>query len=236
MPLEHDLLAGVQIHARMLVSRRVTRNHPHRVIAGSPSECEHRPLALRLLPRMLVTIVVTAAALLALSAILAGVDISGFGAAVALAAVAGIVNALLWPLIVRIALPLTVLTLGLGALVLNGLVLLLAASIVPGVDIDDVWSAVVLYVGMAAVVTGAAALLAIDDDMRVLRPALKGGRSRSRAIPTRSPGCCADGWRSSGTSCTRRPSRPEPSGAPVSMSACPACPARAARACWRASH
>jgi uncharacterized membrane protein YvlD (DUF360 family) len=137
-------------------------------------------LGLQLIPRILVTVVVAAAVLLALSGILAGVDIDSFGAAVAFAAVAGLANALLWPLVVRVALPLTVLTLGLGALLLNGIVVLLAAAVVPGVEINDVWSAVVLYVGMTVVVTGASALLALDDDARVLRPALKRARKTPR--------------------------------------------------------
>jgi uncharacterized membrane protein YvlD (DUF360 family) len=135
---------------------------------------------------MLVTIAVAAAVLLGLSALLSGVDIASFGAAAAFAAVAGIINGLLWPLVLRVALPLTVLTLGLGALVLNGLLLLLAASVVPGVEIDNVWAATLLYVGMAAVITGAASLLALDDDARVLRPALKRARTTPRdpdAVP-----------------------------------------------------
>ena len=148
--------------------------------------CEHRGLALQLLPRILVTIAVAAAVLLGLAGVLSGVDIEGFGAAAAFAAVCGFFNALLWPLLIRVALPLTVLTLGLGALLLNGAVVLLAGFLVPGVEIDDLWSATALYVGLTVVVTGAAALLALDDDARVLRPALKRARKAPRdpdAVP-----------------------------------------------------
>ena len=145
-------------------------------------------MALQLLPRILVTIAVAAAVLLGLAGILSGVDIDGFGAAAAFAAVCGFFNALLWPLLIRVALPLTVLTLGLGALLLNGAVVLLAGYLVPGVEIDDLWSATALYVGLTVVVTGAAALLALDDDARVLRPALKRARRR-RAIPKPCPAC-----------------------------------------------
>ena len=143
-------------------------------------------MALQLLPRILVTIAVAAAVLLGLAGILSGVDIDGFGAAAAFAAVCGFFNALLWPLLIRVALPLTVLTLGLGALLLNGAVVLLAGYLVPGVEIDDLWSATALYVGLTVVVTGAAALLALDDDARVLRPALKRARKAPRdpdAVP-----------------------------------------------------
>jgi uncharacterized membrane protein YvlD (DUF360 family) len=126
--------------------------------------------------RMLATLVVAAASLLVLGAILPGFDVSSAGAAIGFAAVAGLLNALLWPLLVRLALPLTVLTLGLGALILNGLVTLLAAAVAPGVELDDLGSAIVLGLALAAVVTGWSGLLALDDDARVLRPALRRAR------------------------------------------------------------
>jgi hypothetical protein len=50
-------------------------------------------LSLQLLPRMVVTIVVAAAALLGLAAIMPNFDVSSFGAAVGLAAVGGVVGA-----------------------------------------------------------------------------------------------------------------------------------------------
>jgi uncharacterized membrane protein YvlD (DUF360 family) len=143
-------------------------------------------LSLQLLPRMVVTLVVAAAALLGLAAIMPSFDVSGFGAAVGLAAVGGIVNSLLWPLIVRVALPLTVLTLGVGALLLNGAVTLLVASVVPGVELDGLGSAVVLVLGLTAFSTAASALLAIDDDGRFLRPALTRAKDVTRdpdAVP-----------------------------------------------------
>ena len=50
------------------------------------------------------------------------------------AALIGLINALVWPLLIRVALPFTVLTLGLGVLVLNGAVVLLVAELDPGID------------------------------------------------------------------------------------------------------
>jgi uncharacterized membrane protein YvlD (DUF360 family) len=123
--------------------------------------------------RMIATLAVLGAVLLALGDLLPGVEVSGFGAALGLAAVGGLVNALLWPLLVRVTLPLTVLTLGLGALLLNGLVALLAAAVVPGVEIDGIGAAIGLTLALAVVETGWAALLALDDDARVLTPALR---------------------------------------------------------------
>jgi len=135
---------------------------------------------------MLATLVVVAATLLGLAAIMASFDIAGLGAAIGLAAIGGIVNALLWPLIVRIALPLTVLTFGIAALVLNGAVTLLAAAVAPGVELEGIGAAIVVYVALTVVVTAVSALLALDDDARVLRPALKRAKESERhpdAVP-----------------------------------------------------
>ena len=62
--------------------------------------------------RVLVIWVITAATLMLLSALLAGFTVDSFGAALAGAALIGLINALVWPLVIRIALPITVLTLG----------------------------------------------------------------------------------------------------------------------------
>ncbi|HET9385018.1 MAG TPA: phage holin family protein, partial [Gemmatimonadales bacterium] len=53
----------------------------------------------------------------------------------------GIVNAIIRPIILILTLPLTVLTLGLFILVVNGLSLAIAASLVPGFHIAGLWSA-----------------------------------------------------------------------------------------------
>ena len=54
----------------------------------------------------------------------------------------GIVNTLLRPILVVLTLPITVLTLGLFLLVINGLTLLLVAWLVPGFEIAGFWTAV----------------------------------------------------------------------------------------------
>ena len=64
-------------------------------------------------------------------AVLSTVVVDGFWPALLAAAVAGAVNALPWPAVIRFALPFTVLTLGLGALALNGSCVLLAPRCCP---------------------------------------------------------------------------------------------------------
>jgi uncharacterized membrane protein YvlD (DUF360 family) len=119
--------------------------------------------------RLAVTWFVAAGSLLALAAILPGLEIDSVPAAFAASAVAGVLNALLWPLIIRLALPLTVLTLGLFVLVLNGAMILLVAAITPGVEVNDLVSGIAVALGATAITTLVGAALSIDEDPRVAR-------------------------------------------------------------------
>lgn len=56
--------------------------------------------------------------------------------------VLGILNAVVKPLLVLITLPLTILTLGLFTLIINGIILFLMAALVSGVEIESFWRAV----------------------------------------------------------------------------------------------
>ena len=72
--------------------------------------------------RLFVVWVVTAVTLFVLSSLIPEIDIPGWGSAFATAALIGLLNAVVWPLFVRLALPITVLTLGVAALLLNGFI------------------------------------------------------------------------------------------------------------------
>ena len=78
--------------------------------------------------RVLIVLLLTAGTLHLLSLLLPGFVIDGKFSALVAAAAIGMVNALVWPLLIRVALPFTVLTLGLGVLVLNGAVVVLRVS------------------------------------------------------------------------------------------------------------
>lgn len=54
----------------------------------------------------------------------------------------GIVHAVIRPIVKLIALPLTILTLGLFLFVVNGLMLLLVAWLVPGFEVHGIWAAI----------------------------------------------------------------------------------------------
>jgi uncharacterized membrane protein YvlD (DUF360 family) len=114
--------------------------------------------------RVLVVWLLTAATLHLLSAILSGFAIEGTGTALVSAAMIGLINALVWPVLIRIALPFTVLTLGLGVLVLNGVVVWLVSVIDPDMHVRTLGSGIIVALGITVVNTLVTSLLAIDDD------------------------------------------------------------------------
>ena len=74
--------------------------------------------------------------------ILPGVRLDGIFSALVTAAILGLVNGFLRPVLFIFTLPLTILTLGLFTFVLNALMVLLAAAIVPGFVVTGFWWAV----------------------------------------------------------------------------------------------
>ncbi|HEY8583976.1 MAG TPA: phage holin family protein [Capillimicrobium sp.] len=119
--------------------------------------------------RAVITWLVSALALLALSAVLPGFSVDGVPGALAAAAVCGLINALVWPIVIRIALPVTVLTLGAPVLLLNGVVVVAASWILPRVEVRDLGTGIVVAVGLTLITTLLGAALALDDDDRVHR-------------------------------------------------------------------
>jgi uncharacterized membrane protein YvlD (DUF360 family) len=139
--------------------------------------------------RAAVVLVVDAALLLLLSELLAGFTLNGPGAALGTAALAGVLNALLWPVLARLALPLSVITLGLGALVLNALLVVVAIDIVPGASVESFGSGVAVTLGLAALTALLSALLAIEEDESWYRNVVRRqARRRGAHVETDVPG------------------------------------------------
>ena len=83
--------------------------------------------------------------------ILPGVTVSSFFTALVIAIVLGLINALIRPLVLLITLPLNILTLGLFTFVVNALMILLAAQIVPGFSVEGFWWALLFSVILALI-------------------------------------------------------------------------------------
>ena len=76
------------------------------------------------------------------SQIVPGVEIQTPGALIAAALLLGVVNAVIRPILVILTFPITLLTLGLFLLVINGLMIELVAHFLKGFAVADLWSAV----------------------------------------------------------------------------------------------
>src|SRR5271156_834817 len=85
--------------------------------------------------RLVILLVIQGLVILALAAILPGVQTPSFAAAVLVAAAMALINAVLWPIVIRIALPLTVITFGLGSLVFRAGPVALGFYVVDGTSI-----------------------------------------------------------------------------------------------------
>ncbi|MCR9104271.1 MAG: phage holin family protein [Gammaproteobacteria bacterium] len=93
------------------------------------------------MPGFWVRLLITACGLLLADWLLDGIEIGGLFSLFFAALVLGIVNALVRPVLLLLTLPITVITLGLFLLVLNGAMLGLAALLVPGFLIDGFFAA-----------------------------------------------------------------------------------------------
>ena len=91
--------------------------------------------------RHLINWLLSALAVWIVSHFVGGFHVSGALSALIAALVIGFVNATLGLVLKVITLPLTILTLGIFWLVINALMLKLAAAVVPGFRVDSFWAA-----------------------------------------------------------------------------------------------
>lgn len=100
---------------------------------------------------ILINLLLSAIAVFVAANILPGVEVENFITALTAAIVLGVINAFLKPILVVLTLPINLVTLGLFTFVLNALLILLAANIVPGFHVDGFISALILSLVLAAI-------------------------------------------------------------------------------------
>ena len=84
---------------------------------------------------------VNSLALFAANYIISGINIYDFWSGLAAAALLGIVNAIIRPVVVLLTLPINIMTLGLFTLVINAFMLKLVAMVIGGITINGFWPA-----------------------------------------------------------------------------------------------
>lgn len=88
---------------------------------------------------IILNVLVSAVAVLVTGRLLSGVTIDGFGTAIVVALVLGLVNAVLGPALMLLTLPINVLTLGLFTFVIIGALVMITAALVPGFKVASFW-------------------------------------------------------------------------------------------------
>jgi len=91
---------------------------------------------------LLIRWVINALALIVISKVIEGIRVDHLLAAFVAAGVLGAINAVLRPILLLLTLPITILTLGLFALVINGFMLYIAGAVVKGFHVSGFWASV----------------------------------------------------------------------------------------------
>lgn len=97
-----------------------------------------------------------------------GLTINSWQTAVVVVTIIGLLNLIFWPILSRIFLPFLVYTIGVGALLLNGLMIWFVSNFVSGISIEG-WALILTPIGMALITTMLAAIITIDDDASYYR-------------------------------------------------------------------
>ncbi len=132
--------------------------------------------------RILALLCVEALALVIVAWLIPDVPTLSFGAAVLVVGAMALINAVLWPVITRLALPLAILSFGLVSLALSAGVVALAFYWVNG-ESQPFWADLTIAFAVAVVSMIAAPLLDVDGDafhLRVVRRRVRGARQRNR--------------------------------------------------------
>jgi putative membrane protein len=124
-----------------------------------------------------VRVVVNILAIVLAAAVVPGIQLDGVLSAVAAGLLLGLVNAVVRPVLVILTLPITLVTLGLFLLVLNGLCLWLVASVVRGFTVSGFWAAFLGALVVSALSWLVTALVS-DSGKVVLITSRRGGLRR----------------------------------------------------------
>ena len=83
--------------------------------------------------------------------LLPGIGVDTVWTALLVAIVLGIVNMFIRPILVLLTLPITLITLGLFVIIINGLLVLLVSNIVPGFTVENFWWAIAFSLAVSMV-------------------------------------------------------------------------------------
>lgn len=123
---------------------------------GDPGEAD--------LAKFILRVLISALGLWLASRLLPGVEVGSLGSLLAAALLLGLANAIVRPILVLLTLPITLVTLGLFLLVINGLMILLVSRLLHGFHVHGLITAILA--SMIVWVTGLAASMVLGEDDR----------------------------------------------------------------------
>ncbi|MEZ4883570.1 MAG: phage holin family protein [Chitinophagales bacterium] len=99
--------------------------------------------------RFLISILLNGLAVFLASKLMDGVSVAGYGEAIIVGIVLGLINTFIKPIITLFTLPITILTLGLFLLVINGAMVLFTDSLIDGFSVSGLGVAIVFSILLA---------------------------------------------------------------------------------------
>lgn len=100
---------------------------------------------------LLLHLLLSTIAIVVMAQIVPGVHLQSWLSALTVAVVLGLINVTLRPILLILALPINLLTLGLFSIVINAVLLLLVAYIVPGFALASFWTAIIASIVLALI-------------------------------------------------------------------------------------
>jgi uncharacterized membrane protein YvlD (DUF360 family) len=140
----------------------------------------------RTVARLLITWLVATLALQGLDSRLSGFAMRSWWQPPVAALTLGVLAALVWPLVIRIALPIAFFTFGLGGFLLMGIGVLAVFTAIPGVQVTSLATSVVVALAMSGVSAVISSVLAVNEDELFFRRVRR--RAPGAGVPDRPPG------------------------------------------------
>ncbi|GAB2975295.1 phage holin family protein [Amycolatopsis acidiphila] len=142
----------------------------------------------RTIARVTLVLLTVALALHGLDLLLDGFSMPRWWQPIVCALLLSLLTSVVWPLVLRVALPLALFTLGIGSFLLLGAGAFAALAAVPGVEVDGLRTAVLVVLGISVVNALVSSLLAIDEDEIFFRRAVRRSRRSPEHLADQPPG------------------------------------------------
>lgn len=93
--------------------------------------------------RFLIRWLISAVSIYIITYLPIGITVSSFKSTIIAAAILGIINVTIKPILVILTLPINIITLGLFTFIINGIVLIITSYVVVGFDVKNIFSAII---------------------------------------------------------------------------------------------